>query len=150
MGYVSKGKKAMIFVDGKAIALATNHKISLTANVLEEYTKDDGDAPVGEADGYEWGMTSDSIVGDNDSVTNEQTVITLLDTMLAMEEVDVVSDAAAPTSGSVPATGWTEAGDAQQFFAMSGKAYIESLSISAGATGFATSSVSLKGNGELS
>lgn len=150
MAYVSKGKKAMIFVDGNAIALATNHKISLTANVLEEYTKDDGDAPVGEADGYEWGMTSDSIVGDNDSVTNEQTVITLLDTMLAMEEVAVVSDAARPATGSLPKEGWTSADNALEFFAMSGNAYIESLSISAGASGFATSSVSFKGNGELS
>ena len=150
MAYVSKGHKAMTFVDGKAIAFATNHQISVTANILTDRTKDDGDAPVGDFDNYSWGMQSDHIVGVNDAVgANEKSIVDMIDAMLGLQKVGVVSDAAVPTSGSVPASGWAEGGNAQNFPIARGEAYIESLSVSAGATGYATASVSLKGQGEL-
>lgn len=139
----------MAFVDNKAIALATNHQLSINASILEDRTKDDGDAPVAEFDKYTWGITADTVVGDNANVSNEQTVIDLIDQMLTLTKVGIVTDAATPTTGSVPAAGWTAAGD-NSYPASSGEAYIESLSISAGASGFATSSVSFKGQGTLS
>lgn len=150
MAYVSKGYKMMAFVDSKAIALATNHTLNINAEILEDRTKDDGDAPVAEFDKYTWGITTDTVVGDNENVSNEQTVIDLIDQMLTLEKVGIVTDAATPSTGSVPAEGWSEAGNANEYPASSGEAYIESLSISAGATGFATSSVSFKGQGTLS
>lgn len=140
----------MAFVDSKAIALATNHTLNINASILEDRTKDDGDAPVAEFDKYSWNISADTVVGDNANVSNEQTVIDLIDQMLTLEKVGIVTDAATPTTGSVPNAGWSEAGNANEYPASRGEAYIESLSISAGASGFATSSVSFKGQGTLS
>lgn len=148
MAFVSKGYKMMAFVEGEAIALATQHTLNISASLLEDRTKDDGDAAVGEFDNYSWSISTDSVVGKNESVAKEQTVVELIDTMLALQKVTIVTDAATPTTGSVPESGWSAAGGAT-YPASSGEAYIESLSISAGATGFATSSVSFKGQGEL-
>ena len=149
MAFVSKGYKMMAFVEGEAIALATQHQLSISATILEDRTKDDGDAAVGEFDNYSWTISTDAVVGANESVTKEQTVVELIDRMLALEKVGIVTDAATPTTGSVPNAGWAAAGGAT-YPASSGEAYIESLSISAGASGFATSSVSFKGQGTLS
>lgn len=149
MAFVSKGYKMMAFVDGAAIALATQHTLNISASVLEDRTKDDGDAAVGEFDNYSWNISADSVVGVNDEVSREQTAVMLIDKMLELQKVVIVTDAATPTTGSVPEDGWAAANGAT-YPASSGEAYIESLSISAGATGFATSSVSFKGQGELS
>lgn len=150
MAFTSKGHKAMVLVDDEAIALATNHKLNISGNILGERTKDDGDSPAAQADGYTWGMSSDNIVGTNEHVTKEHSIVDLLRTMLAMKKVEVVSDAITPATGKVPEGGWAAANDSTKFPITSGEAYIESLSISAGATGFATASVSFKGQGELS
>ena len=139
----------MAFVDGAAIALATQHQLSISATILEDRTKDDGDAAVGEFDSYSWTLSSDSVVGTNDDVSREQTAVMLIDKMLELQKVVTVTDAATPTTGSAPESGWAAANGAT-YPASSGEAYIESLSISAGATGFATSSVSFKGQGALS
>ena len=139
----------MAFVNGAAIALATQHTLNVSATILEDRTKDDGDSAVGEFDNYSWTISADSVVGVNEEVSREQTVVMLIDTMLDLQKVDIVTDAATPTTGSVPEDGWAAAKGAT-YPASSGDAYIESLSISAGATGFATSSVSFKGQGTLS
>jgi hypothetical protein len=140
----------MAFVDNKAIALATNHTLNINASILEDRTKDDGDAPVAEFDKYTWNVATDTVVGENDNVSDEQTVVNLIDRMLSLEKVGIVTDAATPSTGSVPTEGWGKEGIANKYPSSSGEAYIESLSISAGASGFATSSVSFKGQGELS
>jgi hypothetical protein len=149
MAFLSKGYKMMAFVDNEAIALATQHTLNISASVLEDRTKDDGDAAVGEFDNYSWTISADSVVGVNENVTNEQTVVGLIDTMLALQKVAIVTDAARPNTGSVPESGWEAFNSSSHYPASSGEAYIESLSISAGATGFATSSVSFKGQGDL-
>ena len=46
MALVSKGYKMMAFVEGEAIALATQHTLNISASLLEDRTKDDGDAAV--------------------------------------------------------------------------------------------------------
>lgn len=150
MAYVSKGRRMMAFVDGVAIAYATNHSLSVTPSILEDRTKDDGDAPVGEFDTYAWGISTDSVVGVHDVVTTEISVVDLIDTMLAMQPVTLAFDAAMPATGSVPSTGWQQANSATDYPATTGEAWIESLSISALSTGYATSSVSFIGEGDLS
>ena len=140
----------MSFVDGKAIALATSHTVNINPRILTDRTKDDGDAPVGDADGYDWSIRVNSIVGANEGVSNEQTIVDLIDAQLALAPVGVVTDASMPASGSVPSVGWTSAKDPTKFPAMSGEALIESISISAGESGYATASVNFKGQGELS
>ena len=150
MAYVSHGRRLMAFSDGTAIAFATNHALNINAVVLEDRTKDDGDAPVGEFDNYDWGVTSDHIVGVNDPLTTEQSVVDLIDKMLALNTVDLAFDAAKPATGSVPTTGWEANGVANDYPATSGTAWIESISINAGSTGYATLSVSFKGDSDLS
>lgn len=150
MATTSKGRNLMAFVDGKAIALATSHTLTISPSILEDRTKDDGDAPVAIFDSYSWNISSENIVGSNDNVTNEATVVDLIDTMLALTKVGVAMDAGKPLTGSVPEGGWTPQGLLTQYTPSVGDAYIESLSVSAGATGFATSSISFKGQGALS
>ena len=148
MAYVSKGRRLMVFADGKTVALATAHSLTISPTILEDRTKDDGDAPVGEFDTYTWSLSTDAIVGSNDKDT-ESSVVALIDKMLAMEKVSIVFDAATPKTGSIPSSGWTPANGAE-YPHTSGEAWIESISISAGATGYATASVGFKGQGELS
>ena len=140
----------MSFIDGKAIALATSHTLNINPRILTDRTKDDGDAPVGDADGYDWSVSVNSVVGKNDKVSNEQTIVDLLDSMLALRKVGIVTDAAKPATGKVPEAGWSPANDSTSFPASSGEAYIESLSITAGESGYATASANFKGQGELS
>lgn len=144
-----KGNKVMVFVDAVAIALATNHTLTISPSILEDRTKDDGDAPVGEFDTYTWSMSSESLFGTSES-NNEMHAMQLVDKMLGLEKVQVAFDAALPTTGSVPKDGWTNAGGEGGYEPRVGDAYIESLSISAGSTGFATVSATFKGQGELS
>ena len=140
----------MSFVDGKAIALATSHTLNINPRILTDRTKDDGDAPVGDADGYDWGVSVNSIVGTNDNVSNEKSIVDLLDAMLALRKVGVVTDASTPATGKIPNAGWSPANDDKTYPASSGEAYIESMSITAGESGYATASVNFKGQGELS
>lgn len=144
-----KGNKVMVFVDAVAIALATNHTLTISPSILEDRTKDDGDAPVGEFDTYTWSMSSESLFGTSES-NNEMHAMQLVDKMLGLEKVQVAFDAALPTTGSVPQDGWTNAGGEGGYEPRVGDAYIESLSISAGSTGFATVSATFKGQGALS
>lgn len=150
MAVTSKGRHLMSFVDNKAIALATQHTLTITPSLLEDRTKDDGDAPVAVFDNYSWGVTCDSIVGGNDNVSNEQTVVDLIDTMLSLTEVGIAMDGSTPTTGSVPEEGWTAQNSVLKYVPSIGRAYIESLSVSAGSTGFATTSISFKGQGAIS
>ena len=138
----------MAFVNNQSIALATNHTLSINPNVVEERTKDDGDAPVGDIDGYTWGITSDSVVGSSSGV--EQTYQSLITMMLGKSKVGIVTDAATPATGAVPTTGWKESSNASDYPESRGEAYIESITITAGSSGSATMSVSFKGQGELS
>lgn len=149
MAYVSKGRRLMVFVDGVAVALATNHSLSISPSLLEDRTKDDGDVPVAEFDNYTWSLTTDCIIGENEDVA-EASVVSLIETMLAMDSVNLVFDAAKTAVGSVPANGWEANGKAAEYPTTSGKAWIESISISAGSTGYATASISFKGIGKLS
>ena len=140
----------MAFAGGKAIALATSHTLSITATYLKERTKDDGDgAPAMDFDFADWKVTSDSIVGANEGVSNEQTVVDLIDAQLAMQPIEVVFDAAKPVTGAVPAGGWQPAAGAP-FPATTGTAYITDISVEGGSEGSATASVTFEGASVLS
>lgn len=138
----------MAFVNSQPIALATNHTLNINPNVVEERTKDDGDAPVSDIDGYTWGVTSDSIVGTSEGAN--QTYHTLVTMIMSKSKVSLVTDAATPATGSVPSTGWQESSSANDYPESRGQAYIESITITAGSSGSATMSISFKGQGELS
>ena len=148
MAYVSKGRRLMVFADDKTVALATSHSLSISPSILEDRTKDDGDVPVAEFDTYTWSLTTDSVVGSNENDA-ELSIVALIDKMLELKPVELVFDAANPATGAIPVGGWSAA-NGEEYPATSGKAWIESISISAGATGYATANISFKGEGKLS
>lgn len=149
MGYISKGKGLMSFVDGKAIAFATEHSLTVSGAILEERTKDDGRFPSGEPDGYDWSADCSSIVGLHPEGDVVVSVVDLARQMLSLQPVDLVMDSVANPTGVVPSMGWTPSGNADAYPTKSGSAWIESLSITAGASGYASASVSFRGDGDL-
>lgn len=80
----------MVFAAGKAVALATNHVLNISAQINEERTKDDAIGPVGEFDYADWDVTIDSVLGSTENVSLEQTYESLIGLQLAGTEVDVV------------------------------------------------------------
>ena len=138
----------MVFADGQTIALATNHSLTISPSILEDRTKDDGDVPVAEFDTYTWSLSTDSVVGSNESEA-EASIVAIIDKMLALEKVSLTFDASMPKTGSMPKSGWTPANGAE-YPATTGEAWIESVSISAGSSGYATASINFKGDGKLS
>ena len=62
---VIKGGDLMLFVDGKSIAFATNHTISINADTKETSTKDNGGFwQVSEVGMLSWTCTSENLMGD--------------------------------------------------------------------------------------
>ena len=149
MAYVSKGRRLMVFIDGTPIALATSHSLTISPSLLEDRTKDDGDAPVAEFDNYTWAISTDCIIGKNND-DYENSIVYLIETMLGMGEVNLAFDASVPATGSVPENGWFPNEKEEDYPYTTGKAWIESISISAGSTGYATATITFKGQGKLS
>lgn len=145
-----KGKNIMLFADSKAIAMATNHTMTVNPKLEQTATKDDALGPVADVDYVDWEISTAAVVGAS-GVTNEETYSTLISSQLAGENITAVFDAVDPDTadGAVPAAGWEGANSASEFPKMSGTALISEISIEAGADGFATMSVSLVANGAL-
>lgn len=62
---VIKGGDLMLFVNGKSIAFATNHTISINADTKETSTKDNGGFwQVSEVGMLSWTCTSENLMGD--------------------------------------------------------------------------------------
>lgn len=135
----------MIFIGGKAIALATNHVININPQVIEERTKDDAVGPVGDLDYCDWDAQADSVLGANESVTAEETYETLIAAQLAGTEVTVKSDAvsAAAADKAVPAAGWAPGSVASRYPTTTGVGLISEVGINAPESGNATLSVKI-------
>jgi len=147
-----KGKNIMLFLDTTAIAMATNHTLNLNPQIDETVTKDDALGPAGDIDIIDWDVSCDSVVGDNDNVSNEATYVELINAQLTGATVACVMDAvpAADDDQAVPAGGWEAGNVAAQYPKRSGNALISEISIEAPSDGFATMNVSLQGCGVLS
>lgn len=140
-----KGKNLMLFVTGKALALATSCGIDLTANTEDAASKDSGGWDDPEVTGWAWTASSDNLCSADEADSVDVTYTRLVDLWMAGEPVDVKFGVAANASDvEVPTTGWTvpEKG-------YSGKAIIDSVKITAANKQNATISVSLKGKGPL-
>lgn len=62
---VTKGGDLMLFVDGKSIAFATNHTITINADTKETSTKDNGGVwQVSEVGMLSWSCSSENLMGD--------------------------------------------------------------------------------------
>lgn len=146
----NKGKNVMMFLAGKAIALATEHTLSITPSIDEQATKDDAYGPAGTLDYSEWSMSCKAQAGSS-GVTNEQTIATLLTAMLAKAAIACVFDAvpSANWDEAVPSAGWSAGSSATDFPKVSGQALITELSLDAGAEGIAEIGVTCTGVGTL-
>ena len=140
-----KGKNLMLFVDSKALALATSCGIDLTANTEDAASKDSGGWDDPEITGWTWAASSDNLCSADEADSVDITYEKLVDLWLKGEPVDVKFGVAANASDvEVPAEGWAVPGKGY-----SGKAVIDSVKITAANKQNATITVSLKGKGAL-
>lgn len=106
------GKDLMLFVDGKAIALARTFQLTLNTETLDASSKDDGVWEANEiVDARNFDISSEAVyTADSDREDLDQTYDTLFDMFVAGVPVDfmfgIPANAAQGTAG-VPEAGWT-------------------------------------------
>lgn len=101
---VVAGKDLMIFVDGKATALATSHRLSITADTSEAASKDDGAWGSSTVTKMRWEGSTEALVSMDASA---ESFDKMFDAMMARKQVTIVSgrpDNA--TDDGVPEEGW--------------------------------------------
>lgn len=101
---VVAGKDLMIFVDGAATALATSHRLSITADTSEAASKDDGAWGSSTVTKMRWEGSTEALVSMDESA---ESFDKMFDAMMARKPVTIVSgrpDNA--TDDGVPEEGW--------------------------------------------
>lgn len=102
---VVAGKDLMIFVDGKATALATNHRLSITADTSEAASKDDGAWGSSTVTKMRWEGSTEALVSMDASA---ESFDKMFDAMMARKPVKIVSGRPTnATDDGVPEEGWT-------------------------------------------
>lgn len=138
-----KGKDLMLFTSGKAIALATEHALSVSRDTIDSKTKDDGDWSSLEAGAISWETSSSALYAAE--ADNQETMDSLFDAMLAGTAVDVVFGVPTNKGGDLPEAGWA----APTSGMYEGKAIVTALNLNANNGDKASYSVSLQGIGKL-
>ena len=144
-----KGKDFMVFVDGKAVALATNHQLTLNADTTSTSSKDSGLWDESEVTGFNWEATSDSIGSPDKDAPVDISYEKLMDPMLAAEPVPII--AGIPKNqdiNGVPEGGW-QAPDGTANTYYKGKAIITKVDLKGQDKDNMTVSASFKGVGKL-
>lgn len=147
---VIKGGDLMLFVDGKSIAFATNHTISINADTKETSTKDNGGFwQVSEVGMLSWTCTSENLMGDPMAGIGFDE---LFDIMIARKPVTGIFALEGNSTnfidqklGTAPTAGWTAKTDD----GYTGQLIITSLEKNAPNGDNATMKVSFTGVGEL-
>ncbi len=140
------GKDIMLFISGKAVALATSSKFSLKSKIEETATKDDGQYSDKEQTGIDWNVSSEALYGaDASTGATDMAFKELRTAMLAGTKVEVVFGTPANIADTgVPTAGWTAPTSG-----LKGNALIESIDITADKGSKAKMSISLQGCGAL-
>lgn len=103
---VIAGKDLMIFVDGKATALATNHRLSITADTSEAASKDDGAWGSSTVTKMRWEGSTEALVSMDASA---ESFDKMFDAMMTRKPVKIVSGKPVnATDDGVPEEGWTQ------------------------------------------
>lgn len=103
---VVAGKDLMIFVDGKPTALATNHRLSITADTSEAASKDDGAWGSSTVTKMRWEGSTEALVSMDASA---ESFDKMFDAMMARKTVKIVSGKPVnATDDGVPEEGWTQ------------------------------------------
>lgn len=140
------GKDFMVFVAGKATALATSHKLSLNADTSDAASKDDGMWDESTVTKMSWEASTEALVSSEKKDTNFEA---LYDAFIAGVPVDIV--AGVPTNISndgAPEGGWTAPSTTEQTY-YKGKALITSLERTDAKGDSAKLSAQFKGVGKL-
>mgnify|MGYP002512532681 CR=1 FL=1 len=85
---VVKGKDLMIFINGKATALATSHSLELNAETSEAASKDDGAWSNATVTKKSWTASTEALVSEDPEVDSFDSMYDLFD---AGEPVDIIS-----------------------------------------------------------
>lgn len=102
---VLNGKDFMIFVDGKATALATSHKLTINAETSDSASKDDGMWDESIVSKMSWQASTEALVAAD---AGAESFDTMIDLMLAGEPVELVMGIPANlTNDGVPEGGWS-------------------------------------------
>ena len=144
-----KGKDFMVFVNSKAVALATNHQLTLNADTTSTSSKDSGLWDESEVTGFNWEATSDSIGSPDKEAPVDISYETLMDLMLAAEPVPII--AGIPKNqdiNGVPEGGW-QAPDGTANIYYKGNAIITKVDLKGQDKDNMTVSASFKGVGKL-
>ncbi len=145
-----KGKDFMIFVDGKAIALATSHTLTLNAETSDTASKDSGMWDDSEVTKLSWEASSESIGSADEQTPVDISYETLLDKCMAGEKVPIICGIPTNvTNDGVPEGGWTAPSETPKQTYYQGSAIITTVSLT-GANGENSQiSASFKGVGQL-
>ena len=83
------GKDLMIFIDGKAIALATSCSLSLSADTMDAGNKDDGCWQANDAGDLSWEASTDALLSFDEDRTTDAVYEDLFDAFVARKLVTV-------------------------------------------------------------
>ena len=144
----------MLFISGKALAFATSHTLSITAETQDTSNKDEGGGKwaAEEVKMLSWTATSDNFycVSDtNGKADDNSTYSDIYDAMMAGTPIDAVFAAKTETVNDVSDVTETNKAWTPKVPKYTGKAIITKLELQAPNGEFATYSVELSGVGEL-
>lgn len=135
------GKDLMLFVGGKAIALSTSCKITVSAETIDTQSKDSGVWNEKDVKKIGWTCSSDNTFSADANINGYDALFAL---MIAAQPVEIAFGIPANKSTEYPADGWK-----LPLKPYTGKAIITSLDLNAADGDKATFSISLDGTGAL-
>lgn len=140
---VLNGKDFMVFVNTKATALATSHRLSLNAETSDSASKDDGMWDEAIVTKMSWEASTEALVAAEEGAESYDV---LYDLMMANEPVDLVMGVPTNiTNDGVPEAGWTAPTKGY-----TGKALITSLERTDSNGSNSTMTATFRGVGKLS
>lgn len=137
------GKDLMLFVDGKAIALATSCKLALSSETIDTQSKDSGIWTEKDIKKLSWNCSSENLFSADASADGYDKLFAL---MLARKPISIKFGTPGNTdSNELPEAGWMPPANG----AYSGTALITSLELNAPDGDKATFSANFEGTGPL-
>lgn len=136
------GKDMMLFVEAKALALATSCKLGLSAETIDTQSKDSGIWTEKDIKKLSWNASSENVFSaDADANSYDKLFALFIAHKPVILKFGIVGN---PDVNEMPAAGWTLANGAY-----TGKAVITSLEANAPDGDKATFSISFEGTGAL-
>jgi predicted secreted protein len=139
-----EGGDLMLFYDGKSIAYATNHTLSISGETQDTSNKDEGGGGWAseEVSILSWTVSSDNLYSEDGEGNNFED---LFDLMVAKQPITAVFAKKAETAVDVPTGGWTPKSNS----GYTGQVVITSLELNAPNGEKATYTVQFNGVGAL-